>query len=99
MKTAQSIFSKASNTSELTGYKDCDREQIHLLGHIQPHGVLICIDESDFRIVQVSENTAKFFGLSANSLLNQPLTILFPQAQIEKLQSCLSQKDIEVFNP
>jgi len=99
METTQSIFSKASKISELVRYKECDREQIHLLGHIQPHGVLICIDESDLKILQVSENTAKFFGLSASSLINQPLTILFPQSQIEKLQSFLSQEDIEVFNP
>lgn len=99
MKTAQSIFSEASNISELMAYKDCDREQIHLLGHIQPHGILIGINESELKIVQISENTTQFFNLSASTFIDQPLSILFPQNQIDILVSAFSHGSLEAFNP
>ncbi len=43
---------------------NCEREQIHLAGSIQPHGCLLLIREPDWVIVQVSENAASFLGLS-----------------------------------
>ena len=99
METAQSIFSEASNIPEFRGYQDCDREQIHLLGHIQPHGVLIGFNESELKIVQISDNTTQFFNLSASSLIDQPLSALFPQSQIDILVSAFSHGSLEVFNP
>ena len=93
MDIAQSDF------SEQVGYTPCDREKIHLLGHIQPHGILIAIKELELEIVQISENTIHFFGIAANSLVNKPLRTLFPQSQIETLLPLLSQQDLETFNP
>lgn len=84
---------------ESVGYQGCDREPIHLLGHIQPHGVLIGINESELKIVQISENTTEFFNLNASSLINQPLSSLLPQSQIDLLASFLCHKELEVFNP
>ncbi len=96
METAQSILSKVS---ELVDDKTCDREEIHLLGHIQPHGVLIGIDEAALKIVQISENTIDFFNISASSLIEKPLSELFPQTQIDTLKSFSNRGDLEVFNP
>jgi two-component system, chemotaxis family, sensor kinase Cph1 len=42
---------------------NCEREQIHLAGSIQPHGVLLLIRESDNVIIQSSDNAASFLGL------------------------------------
>jgi light-regulated signal transduction histidine kinase (bacteriophytochrome) len=42
---------------------NCEREQIHLAGSIQPHGCLLLIREPDVTIVQASENAAAFLGL------------------------------------
>jgi two-component system, chemotaxis family, sensor kinase Cph1 len=54
---------------------NCEREQIHLAGSIQPYGALVVVREPDHVIVQESENAASFFGfrrklrgLSARSL-------------------------------
>ena len=99
MQPLQDKYSIFPEKFESVGYQICDREPIHLLGHIQPHGVLIGINESELRIVQVSENTTKFFKLSARSLINQPLASLLPQSQIDLLVSFLSHKELEVFNP
>jgi len=42
---------------------NCEREQIHLAGSIQPHGALLVVRESDCSIIQASENAATFLGM------------------------------------
>jgi light-regulated signal transduction histidine kinase (bacteriophytochrome) len=42
---------------------NCEREQIHLAGSIQPHGALLVVSEPDHRVVQASDNAAAFLGL------------------------------------
>ncbi len=42
---------------------NCEREQIHLPGSIQPHGALIVVRAADLSIVQVSDNIERFLGL------------------------------------
>jgi len=53
--TATPAFGKAD-------LSNCEREQIHLAGSIQPHGALLVLSEPDLRIVQVSANAADFLG-------------------------------------
>ena len=47
---------------------NCEREQIHLAGSIQPHGALLVVDERDFSIVQSSVNAPEFLGLKGDVL-------------------------------
>jgi two-component system, chemotaxis family, sensor kinase Cph1 len=42
---------------------NCEREQIHLAGCIQPHGALISVRESDQTILQASANASAFLGV------------------------------------
>jgi PAS domain S-box-containing protein len=42
---------------------NCEREQIHLAGCIQPHGALISVHEIDQTILQASANARAFLGL------------------------------------
>ena len=39
---------------------NCDKEPIHIIGRIQPHGLLMVIDRKSFSIEQVSSNIADF---------------------------------------
>ena len=57
---------------------NCERELIHLAGSIQPHGVLLALDEPDLRIIQISANIQAHTGLEPASLLEQPLEALVP---------------------
>ena len=52
--------SPAFGTANLS---NCEREQIHLAGSIQPHGALLVIGASDPIIVQASENAAAYLGI------------------------------------
>jgi light-regulated signal transduction histidine kinase (bacteriophytochrome) len=51
---------------------NCEREQIHLAGSIQPHGALLVVREPDQTIIQASANAAAFLGI-AGELLGRPL--------------------------
>ncbi len=42
---------------------NCEREQIHLAGSIQPNGALLLVREHDNIVVQISENATSFLGL------------------------------------
>jgi light-regulated signal transduction histidine kinase (bacteriophytochrome) len=47
---------------------NCEREQIHLAGSIQPHGALLLVREQDLVVVQASANAAVFLGLDGEIL-------------------------------
>lgn len=67
------------HSSPLFGEADltnCERELIHLAGSIQPHGVLLSLDEATGAIVQVSANAESILGRSAESLRGRPLAAL-----------------------
>jgi len=55
---------------------NCEREQIHLAGSIQPHGALLVLREPDFTVVQASANTAHALGVPHSELLGKPVSIL-----------------------
>ncbi len=51
---------------------NCEREQIHFAGSIQPHGVLLHVREPDLTIVQASTNAGALLGLG-ESLIGRSL--------------------------
>jgi chemotaxis family two-component system sensor kinase Cph1 len=51
---------------------NCEREQIHLAGSIQPHGALLLVRETDHVIVQASANASAFLGTGAR-VIGSPL--------------------------
>ncbi len=93
------IQSEPSDSAVEITYRNCYLQQIHLLGHIQPHGILLGLKEPEMEIVQISDNTLQFFNIPAKSLLNKPLSVLFSQSQVNNLLSFVSHKDLEIFNP
>ena len=53
---------------------NCEREEIHLAGSIQPHGALLVVSEPDHRVIQASANAAAFLNLKR--VLGMPLAEL-----------------------
>jgi two-component system, chemotaxis family, sensor kinase Cph1 len=47
---------------------NCEREQIHLAGSIQPHGALLVLREHDCFVVQASDNATEFLNLKKDVL-------------------------------
>ena len=65
--------SPAFGEADLT---NCERELIHLAGAVQPHGVLLTLDERQLLILQVSANAHALLGFPASALVGKPLDIL-----------------------
>jgi two-component system, chemotaxis family, sensor kinase Cph1 len=53
---------------------NCEREEIHLAGSIQPHGALLVVSEPDHRVIQASANAAEF--LNIRQVIGMPLADL-----------------------
>ena len=54
----------------------CDREPIHLIGAVQPHGALIAFEYDSHNITYASTNTAEFVGYAPEALLGKPVSSL-----------------------
>ena len=48
---------------------NCEREQIHLPGSIQPHGALLVLKEPGFDVERASANAAEFLGFDSGPLV------------------------------
>lgn len=84
--------------NEPISLNNCDREPIHIPNAIQPHGLLLVLNEANWQIVQVSDNTESLLGYSPEQLLNQTLAdILAPESQ-QNLTQCLAG-EFEAVNP
>src|SRR5215475_13637789 len=70
------------------------------LGHatesIQSHSAAIVIKEPELTILQVSANTRLRFGYAPEELLDQPLSLLLGDAEVERLREQFLSKDLDV---
>lgn len=86
--------------SEAIDLTNCDREPIHIPGKIQPHGVLLVIQEPQLKILQVSQNAEHFLSIAPDKLIEQNLSSVFPENEIEYLNDCLtSDEELDYYNP
>ena len=92
------MINQVVDLSQTVDITNCDREPIQIPGLIQPHGVLLVLQEPDLKIIQVSNNTLALLGQQPQDLLGKPLSNLLPPQQIDALQQCLSE-DFEYVNP
>ena len=65
MSTTRAPLTPAFGQADLS---NCEREQIHLAGSIQPHGALLLVRETDAVVVQVSANASDFLKLKGDAL-------------------------------
>ena len=86
------------NLTKTIDLTNCDREPIHIPGLIQPHGVLLVLQDPTLDIIQVSSNTQSILGRQPEELLGKPLSDLLDAKQIQTLRQCLSE-DFESINP
>ena len=61
--TSSRLSGPAFGTATLA---DCEREQIHLAGSIQPHGALLVLREPEMVVIQASANASNFLSIAGN---------------------------------
>lgn len=86
--------------------QNCADEPIRIPGAIQPHGVLLTIDESSWIVQQASANACSFFGVAneppggAGELrAGQPLSTWLGVDQAETLREAVTRGALDEINP
>ncbi len=65
---------------ERADLSQCDREPIHIPGSIQPHGLLLALDDLGMVVLQASRNVEDRLGIEAEELLGRPVdSVLGPE--------------------
>lgn len=67
------------------GLTNCDREEIHIPGSIQPHGALLVLELTSLRVVQAGGDLETLLGASASELLGSTLAGRLSDSEIEKI--------------
>lgn len=70
-------------------YPTSYERSIQAPGSIQPHGMLLVLEEPDFKILQVSNNTQQYLGLSAAKLKGQLLSTLLDEGSFQIFQNSI----------
>ena len=91
-------LSELPDSSEIT-VENCADEPIHIPGSIQPHGVLLVIEEPSSMITRVSNNTFSLLGIAPHELLGQPLSYLIGEEQQAGIIEEAEQNDLTTRNP
>lgn len=76
-----------------------EQEPIHLLGQIQPHGVLLVLQEPDLQILQVSSNSTSILGASPETIVHKKLEDILDPFQVDRLQAGLASESLDFVNP
>jgi light-regulated signal transduction histidine kinase (bacteriophytochrome) len=63
----------------------CDKEPIHSLGAVQPHGALVALDPETLRVVHAGGDTMRVLGVAPADLLGQSIEALLPPDRVARL--------------
>jgi len=72
---------------------------IHIIGQIQPYGILLVLEEPKLNILQFSSNTTSVFGIPGEELLHKKLEDLLDPFQIERIKAGLLEESLDFINP
>ncbi|SEQ11874.1 Bacteriophytochrome (light-regulated signal transduction histidine kinase) [Pseudomonas sp. NFACC02] len=77
----------------------CADEPIRIPGAIQPHGVLLTLDEASWTVQQVSANAGSLLGIAPQVLAGQNLSSWLGDAPSERLRTRLLNESLDEINP
>lgn len=72
---------------------------LHTLTQIQPHGVVLVLQEPDLTVLQASRNVSQLLGRSSEDLIGQDLEDIFDSYQADKLLRGLAADNLDLMNP
>ncbi|WPQ63138.1 GAF domain-containing protein [Chitinophaga sancti] len=73
----------------------CGSVPLHQINLIQPYGILLILQRSDYKIVQVSENIGQALELPPAEVVNTLLSRYIPATQLEQLQKRVNEGIVE----
>ncbi len=70
----------------------CDKEQIHLISGVQPHGVLLTLAEPELKVLQASANARSILQCDHSDVVGQHAVSLFSDSSIAGIRRILSSQ-------
>lgn len=77
-------------------HEACEREPIHLIGAIQPHGVLVAFQRHAGRIAAASANAGALFGM--DELLERPIGDVLEAGVLQSLGGVVDRGETRAFS-
>lgn len=72
---------------------------IHSLTQIQPHGVLLVLQEPELTVLQTSRNTLSAFGITPEATLGRKLDEILDAFQVDRFRTALLANNLDLINP
>ncbi len=94
-----SLLNGSSEGSLSVDLDQCAQEPIHIIGHIQSHGLLFALSEPDFIVQQVSSNVDALVGLKPETVLGRPFDSVVGRLQFEAFETLVRTNDLLTPDP
>jgi diguanylate cyclase (GGDEF)-like protein len=78
---------QAQQRDSMPNVDQCSQEPIHIIGHIQSHGLLFALSEPDFIAHQVSANISGLLGLPPENVLGRSFEAILGVEQFQTFRS------------
>jgi light-regulated signal transduction histidine kinase (bacteriophytochrome) len=78
---------------------NCDKEPIHIPGAVQPHGVLLRLEEPQLLITHVSSSIQSLLQRSPEQIVGRPLAEIIDEEHFQDLQEKLRHTELARHNP
>jgi chemotaxis family two-component system sensor kinase Cph1 len=89
----------AERSPETADLSNCDLEPIHIPASVQPHGLLMVLQEPDLTITQISQNVGEYLDRAIERVLGQPLALLLGTPELQKIRDAIANGQWESVNP
>ena len=86
-------------TLTATDLNELERQAIHTSNMIQPHGMVLVLEEPSLNIVQATTNCHYAFGIRAQEIIGKSLEELFDPFQIDIIQKGIVRENLDFINP
>ena len=70
---------------------NCDKEPIHLIGHIQDFGCLIAVDKNTLKLTYFSENSISVLNISSDEIQNFLLSDIISSKKIKNIKKSIKE--------
>ena len=85
--------------ANVTSLNELEKQAIHTSSLIQPHGVILVLQEPELKIVQVTTNSYSLLGIHPEDTIDRTLEELLDPFQFEIIQRGVRQDNLDFINP
>lgn len=85
--------------ASISSLNELEKQAIHTSSLIQPHGVILVLQEPELKIVQTTTNSYSVFGIHPEDMIERTLEELLDPFQFEIIQRGVNQDNLDFINP